>query len=217
MRANTKIAAAVAIILLSSCHTAKKATIARVQKNPRFINDMTIGGKGSNKIQMRVIEGRHNKREEDGTVIITKKERKQLQDKYADKVGVHDKTIRNLALYIFINDWYGTRYRLGGNDRDGIDCSAFAQKLYADVFGIDLVRTSYEQFTQCRRIKKKEHLREGNLVFFGKDHVTHVGVYLANGHFVHASTSEGVTISSLDEPYWLNNYYGGGEIAGEED
>lgn len=206
-----------AITILSACHSTKKSSVAHASKNPKFIDHVSISGKGGSSIHMRVIEGAHNKREPDGTIVITHKEKEELQDKYAEKVGVRDKQISNLALYTFINDWYGTPYRLGGTDRDGIDCSAFAQRLYADVFGIDLVRTSYEQFSQCRRIKNQSHLREGNLVFFGKKHITHVGVYLANGHFVHASTSEGVTISSLDEPYWKNCYAGGGSIVGMDD
>ncbi len=217
MGKNVSRALILCIMLLTACHSTRRTTATHVQKNPRFIDQVTIGGKGSNNIHMRVIEGTHPKREEDGTIVITKKERKELQDKFADKVGVRDKKIDNLTLYTFIDEWYGTRYKLGGTDHDGIDCSAFAQRLYAEVFGIDLVRTSYEQFDQCKRIKDRNHLREGNLVFFGRKHITHVGVYLTNGHFVHASTSEGVMISSLDEPYWQSNYAGGGSIVGEEE
>src|SRR6202012_3341899 len=91
-----------ALALLNACHTAKRITNAHAQKNPRFIDEVTIGGKGSNNIHMRVIEGPHEVHEPDGTIIITRKERKELQDKYAGKVGVHDRDIQNLSLYTFI-------------------------------------------------------------------------------------------------------------------
>ncbi len=167
---------------------------------------------------MHVIEGAHAYREPDGTIVITKKERVELQEKFAAKVGLPDKKIQNLSLYTFINQWYGVPYQLGGTDMDGIDCSGFAQKLYAEVYGIDLVRTAFEQFSQCKRVSNADKLHEGDLVFFGsRKHITHVGIYLGNRHFVHASTSEGVMISSLDEPYWQAKYTGGGKIVGVEE
>jgi len=214
------IAAAFFMLVLASCHTAKNAThiASHPSKNPKFIDHVTIGGKGSNNIQMHVIQGKHDYKGSDGTIVITKKERVELQEKYAEKVGIPDKKIQNLSLYTFINQWYGVPYQLGGTDKDGIDCSGFAQRLYAEVYGIDLVRTAYEQFEQCKSIRNSDKLREGYLVFFGtKKRITHVGVYLGNNHFVHASTSEGVTISSLDDPYWQSRYAGGGKIVGAEE
>jgi lipoprotein Spr len=81
------------------------------------------------------------------------------------------------------------------------------------VYGTVLSRTARSQYQECDKIKK-ENLREGDLVFF-KTHrgVSHVGVYLANGYFTHASTSNGVMISSLDEEYYSKRYIGGGRIA----
>ena len=87
--------------------------------------------------------------------------------------------------------------------RDGIDCSAFAFLLLSSVYGVtSLPRTSKEQYEACRHISRDE-LQEGDLVFFhtltGKKHrgVTHVGVYLRNNKFIHASVS-GVMISDLE-------------------
>lgn len=99
--------------------------------------------------------------------------------------------------------WAGTRYRMGGTGSGGIDCSAFVQKTMSGAFGLDLPRSTSEQRYEGRSISKSD-LRPGDLVFFRKNH--HVGVYVGNGLFVHASTSQGVTTSSLSESYWARNY-----------
>lgn len=101
------------------------------------------------------------------------------------------------------NQWAGTRYRLGGTGARGIDCSAFMQETFASAFGISLPRSTSEQQAVGKRINKHE-LKQGDLVFFRSNR--HVGVYLGNGKFMHASTSQGVTISSLDENYWIRTY-----------
>jgi hypothetical protein len=136
-----------------------------------------------------------------------------IREKYAGIMGVKPKNIENVPLYSFIDTWYGTRYRMGGNDRNGIDCSAFARKLYDRVYRIDLVRTSVEQYDNCKHVKGK-NVREGDLVFFRIDskRVSHVGIYLMNDYFVHASTSKGVMISNLNEPYWQKYFEGIGRI-----
>jgi len=134
--------------------------------------------------------------------------------------GIGTTATTNVALYNFIDEWYGVRYRLGGHDKNGIDCSAFAQKLYEQVFGTSLLRSSVEQFKSCDKIIDHNNLKEGDLVFFQhtygrrkkkRTRISHVGVYLSNNFFVHASTSQGVTISSLNEPYWKRMFAGAGK------
>lgn len=99
--------------------------------------------------------------------------------------------------------WAGTRYRLGGTGAGGIDCSAFVQKTMSGAFNVHLPRSTAEQRYSGRSISKSD-LRPGDLVFFRKNH--HVGVYIGDGKFVHASSSRGVTTSSLSESYWARNY-----------
>lgn len=99
--------------------------------------------------------------------------------------------------------WAGTRYRLGGTDRRGIDCSAFMQEIFNQAYGISLPRSTSEQKEIGRKINKND-LKQGDLVFFRKNN--HVGIYLGNGKFMHASSSQGVTISSMDEQYWARTY-----------
>jgi cell wall-associated NlpC family hydrolase len=137
-----------------------------------------------------------------------------IVDKYSNVMQVSPNSITNVVLYQFIDEWYGTRYRLGGTGKAGIDCSALVQKLYSSVYNMDVVRTSIMQFRNSEYIASKTNLKEGDLVFF-RIHggpVSHVGVYLANNYFVHASSSKGVMISSLDENYWLKYYVGGGRL-----
>jgi cell wall-associated NlpC family hydrolase len=101
----------------------------------------------------------------------------------------------------------GVPYRLGGISRQGIDCSAFVQILYRDALGLDLPRTTADQVEIGASVPAHE-LLPGDLVFFRPyNRNRHVGVYLSRGEFVHASTSNGVMISRLDEPYWKDHYW----------
>ena len=99
--------------------------------------------------------------------------------------------------------WVGTRYHLGGTGVGGIDCSAFVQKTMSGAFNIHLPRSTAEQRHSGHSISKSD-LQPGDLVFFRKNN--HVGVYIGGGKFVHASTSQGVTTSSLSESYWSRTY-----------
>ena len=99
--------------------------------------------------------------------------------------------------------WVGTRYRLGGTSTAGIDCSAFVQKTMSGAFNVHLPRSTAEQRYSGHSISKSD-LQPGDLVFFRKNN--HVGVYIGGGKFVHASTSQGVTTSSLSESYWARTY-----------
>ncbi|MDH2926953.1 endopeptidase [Lonepinella koalarum] len=109
----------------------------------------------------------------------------------------------NKDLALVYNQWAGTRYRMGGTSSRGIDCSAFMQETFAAAFGMSLPRSTSEQQRLGQRIQKSE-LKQGDLVFFRKNR--HVGVYIGNGQFMHSSSSQGVTISSLSEAYWARTY-----------
>jgi cell wall-associated NlpC family hydrolase len=103
--------------------------------------------------------------------------------------------------------WKGTRYRLGGTGRGGIDCSGFAQRLLASLFDVQLPRTTAKQVRVGHRIHRSQ-LAPGDLVFFRPHSAPrHVGVYIGNGEFVHASSSKGVMLSRLDSFYWRKSYW----------
>ncbi len=114
-----------------------------------------------------------------------------------------DVLINDKQLAQVYNEWGGTRYRMGGSSKRGIDCSAFVQTAFSDAFGMSLPRSTAEQRYLGRKINRNE-LRKGDLVFFRGN--KHVGVYVGNNKFMHASTSIGVTISSLDDDYWSRHY-----------
>ncbi|AUC44852.1 Lipoprotein spr precursor [Dickeya solani RNS 08.23.3.1.A] len=102
--------------------------------------------------------------------------------------------------------WKGVRYRLGGDSRKGIDCSGFVQRTFHEQFGMDLPRSSYEQQDIGVQIQRNK-LRPGDLVVFHAGSTgRHMGIYIGNQQFVHASTSIGVTISSMDDNYWKPRY-----------
>ena len=135
-----------------------------------------------------------------------------LHLKFALLLNVEVERVPQLPVMVLIDDWWGTRYRLGGNDRNGIDCSGFTCMLYNNLFQTQLPRTAREQYQALRSIDPSE-LREGDLVFFTTGStITHVGFYLQNNKFAHASTSEGVTISDLNDRYWQARFAGAGRL-----
>ncbi|MEQ9886433.1 bifunctional murein DD-endopeptidase/murein LD-carboxypeptidase [Pectobacterium zantedeschiae] len=108
--------------------------------------------------------------------------------------------------------WKGVRYRLGGDSRRGIDCSAFVQRTFREQFGMDLPRSTYEQQEMGQKIQRNK-LRVGDLVLFRAGSTgRHVGIYLGNDQFVHASTSSGVIISKMTEDYWNKRYQEGRRV-----
>ena len=103
-------------------------------------------------------------------------------------------------------DWKGVRYRLGGSTKKGIDCSGFVQRTFREQFGLELPRSTYEQQEMGKSVSRS-NLRTGDLVLFRAGSTgRHVGIYIGNNQFVHASTSSGVIISSMNEPYWKKRY-----------
>ena len=135
-----------------------------------------------------------------------------LQFKYAQILNMDVEALGNLALYSFIEEWWGTHYRYGGTTRSGIDCSALAGAVLNHVFGIATPRTARAMYDISEKISRN-NLKEGDLVFFNtRGGVSHVGVFLGNGYFTHASTKKGVTINNLDENYYSSKYITGGRL-----
>ena len=139
-----------------------------------------------------------------------------LQFKYAQVLNRNVELVTNTSLIGFIDDWWGTKYRYGGTTKKGIDCSSFTGLLMGSVFGFALPRTAREQYSICSKLSKDDML-EGDLVFFNtRGGVSHVGVYLGEGYFVHSSSSVGVTINNLNESYYSRKFIGGGRIENEQ-
>ncbi len=131
-----------------------------------------------------------------------------LQFKYAILMEKEVETVTNDKLIAFLEGWYGTPYKYGGNKKTGIDCSAFTCLMIDTMYNVSLPRTSREQYAAGRRIAKSD-LSQGDLVFFNTTGgISHVGVYLNNNKFVHASSSGGVMISDLEDTYFKKRYVG---------
>ena len=119
-----------------------------------------------------------------------------------------------LELRQAVNSWLGTPYLYGGNSQSGIDCSAFVQQIYYDVYQMNLPRTTSELYSNFKRLRDNRFVC-GDLIFFKTQRgrgADHVGIYLDNNQFVHASTSQGVVISALSEDYYQDNFVGASRI-----
>lgn len=139
-----------------------------------------------------------------------------LQFKYSLLLDVEVELLKNMNLLRIIEDWYGTRYRYGGSNKSGIDCSALMQVFFASLYGIALPRTAKMQYDYSRTISRTE-LKEGDLLFFNTTGgVSHVGMYITNNKFVHASSSNGVTVSDMFDPYYANRLIGVGRVLPED-
>ena len=138
-----------------------------------------------------------------------------IADKYAEIMNVDKSNIQNGRLYAFIDQWMGTPYKFGGQDKDGVDCSGLAQLLEQEVYNINIPRMTSQQVTTIKR-KYEEDLQEGDLVFFDFDgkKFSHVGVYLQNGYVVHASTRRGVMIVRLKDPSMYKYFSRAGSVNG---
>ena len=134
------------------------------------------------------------------------------------KYGIRLTQADNISLYDAGSSWFGVRHKTGGNTKKGVDCSGLVNILYKQVYGLKLERSSANILNKnCAKINRN-NLREGDLVFFktlgggNPKTPTHVGIYLKNGKFIHASTSKGVIVSSLSEPYYIRTWITGGRV-----
>ncbi len=138
-----------------------------------------------------------------------------LPNKYANLLGVAPTELNNTLLLSQMEKWYGTQYCFGGSTDSCIDCSSFTQVILRDVYNVKIPRNSQQQFDASTKIEV-ENLKEGDLVFFNTVSasmvITHVGVFVCNNKFVHASTSKGVTINDLSEKYFAKAFRGAGRF-----
>jgi cell wall-associated NlpC family hydrolase len=150
------------------------------------------------------------------TSTLTPRERKDKFDtqEYSKKLGIPLRGDENAKLIKEAASWMGTPYRDGGCSLSGTDCSCLIGNIYSAVYGIQLERSSADIARKnCAMIPKSE-LREGDLVFFSikKVKISHVGLYIRDGYFIHATTSKGVLINNLDEAYYQKYYTMSGRV-----
>lgn len=146
------------------------------------------------------------------------KEVAQLSGKLNIELSNRDKDDdRNMPLYAEVSLWLGIPYRHAGLSRRGVDCSGFTYLIYQKVYGKTIPRSTAD--LSKARMKKigKRNLKAGDLVFFAtskknKKRINHVGIYLKDGKFIHASTSRGVIVSDLKEGYYSRTWKTGGRL-----
>lgn len=130
-------------------------------------------------------------------------------------LGVDINMEDNHKLYLEAANWIGTPYRRGGDSKRGTDCSGMVYQIYRKVYRIQVPRNTEALKSRSNKIAKR-NLKEGDLLFFtsnrSKRKVAHVGIYLKNGKFIHASTSKGVIVSRLSEDYYNRHWISGGRI-----
>lgn len=142
---------------------------------------------------------------------------KQLHTQVYTSLGLEEERKDNYELYKEVASWLNTPHIEGGLSRNGIDCSGFVYLVYKKVYQITLERSSAKMMQKNCSKKSNRRLKEGDLVFFNtswkrRSEINHVGIYLKDNKFVHASTSKGVMISILDENYYQKAWVCGGRV-----
>lgn len=115
------------------------------------------------------------------------------------------------ALTSAINSWLGVPYRYGGMSKKGTDCSGFVTLIYRQVYNIDIPRSSKEQARNGKRVFSLRSARPGDLVFFRTSRfkgINHVGIYIGDNRFAHASLKNGVVYSNLTDKYYSRHFVG---------
>ena len=140
------------------------------------------------------------------------------ENKNSDVLSSDNGTTKEKVLMEIIK-YLNTPYKYGGNSKDGIDCSAFTQTIYKNTLSFNLERSARLQYKQGLEISDTEDLKFGDLVFFNtrrRVRPGHVGIYIGEDLFAHASSKKGVTISSLDHSYYQKRFMGGRRMEMEE-
>jgi cell wall-associated NlpC family hydrolase len=176
------------ILSLASCRSWQKSSNRSRAKEPKVEHELL---KGQSK------RGSANRQE-----------RKEEDDQHS---SAHSKN-KEKELMTFIKDWYGTPHKMGGTTKKGVDCSGFIIVAYREVFNTSFKGRRAEDILGELQIVKWDNLQYGDLVFFkvkGR-RIDHVGIYVGDGDFAHTSSSRGVMISALNNPYWSKRYFKAG-------
>jgi len=217
------------VVVSSSCHSLRSITTrddsgtAKVNKKKdnrglQFLDDIEMrpGGVVKSKHKTSGIkkgnEHYHYSEQEIATSNI--EAASQLQFKYAIITNTEVEKLNNKTLLEKLEEWWGTKYCSGGNTKDCTDCSGFSSSIFHEVYNLQLPHSAQEQYNSCDKIAL-EDLKEGDLVFFHTSRrrsISHVGIYLTNNKFVHASSSEGVTISDMNDKYWSPRFMAAGRV-----
>lgn len=185
------------VFLLASCTSTSPRF--RAEEDPDAAEEVSSAGKIKNEVLL-----------EDDKKVDVQQVRKKYEKPEAGPVT--DDTPAGLnrdRLLLDVVSYLGVPYRYGGASKKGVDCSGFTSRVYASAADLTLPRSTREQFTVGTRVRRSE-LRFGDLVFFNTTGRTpsHVGIYIEDDLFAHASVSDGVTFSSLESEYYKKRFVG---------
>ncbi|CAN5355003.1 hypothetical protein BH09BAC5_BH09BAC5_20690 [soil metagenome] len=132
---------------------------------------------------------------------------------FYDYYGLNIDSAASSQLFLTVYDWLGTKYQYAGKCKKGIDCSGFVSEMYRQVYCKEISGGSKELFTEVDTVPRTE-FQEGDILFFKikNGQISHVGIYLGNNKFAHASVHGGVMVSDLNEDYYKKYFYRGGRL-----
>ncbi|MDF1549381.1 MAG: NlpC/P60 family protein [Bacteroidales bacterium] len=132
---------------------------------------------------------------------------------YSQKLGVKLEGKEDKTLIKSVAAWKGVPYKYGGQSKSGTDCSGFVGQVYNEAYNKKLHRSSKDMVKDVRFISKRK-LETGDLVFFKikSRKVSHVGIYIADNKFIHATTRRGVMVNDLDDSYYKEYFYKAGRV-----
>jgi probable lipoprotein NlpC len=135
-------------------------------------------------------------------------------NKYAKLLDVPTDSIKNIQLYTLIEQYSFTPYKFGGKDPGGVDCSGFSCLIEKQIFGVTIPRSTSSQ-AKAVQSKSISQLKEGDLVFLklGGNAINHVGVYLQNGYFVHATSNLGIILDNVNDPDTQQRFMACGSVS----
>jgi len=135
-----------------------------------------------------------------------------FQKEYSKTLGFQVTESNNPRLITRVTDWIGTPYRHAGFSKAGIDCSGFISKMYEEIYGMNLTHSSSSMIYQMNELVGREDMQEGDIIFFKihRNRISHVGMYLGDHKFIHASSSRGVVVDDIRSPYYAKAFYKAG-------
>lgn len=176
--------------------------VDKIQKNGR--KQLRVQAFKENDIKARKIKDTSGEIEYEKLVETTMPNSQVVLQKLS-RIKSSENELQRKLLKSYTN-WKGTKYQLGGDSKEGIDCSGLTRRIYREVYGIELPRRTYEQVKIGSGIERKD-LKPGDIVYFKPEGTgSHTAVYLGETLFINASTAKGVVISTLENTYW-NKYF----------
>lgn len=200
-----------AIFLTTSCSVQQKSGKAR-QNNPNRHSN-SIGKQQSISIRENSPKPSPAIQAESTRQSATSIQVKDVEKKLGIDIAKNDP---NIPLYIEAAKWIGVRYKYGGMGQSGVDCSGLTYLLYKAVYKKTLHRSSADMAKHNVKDIAKSSLKPGDLIFFATSGntkaVTHVGVYLKDNRFIHASSKVGVVVNNLNEDYYRKTFVKCGRV-----